>query len=358
MRTRVPAVILIIVVFVIAACSHRNTFTLRGTIQDGGNDSILVIGLDSRFDRTDTIRCNKGQFKWSFNPDTVTTLILILPDGRRQPVFAEKGVVSTLFIPSDNGPTKLSGGYCNDSYQSFYLSSMQDTCVEQAAARIDSLITTDPFNEITPYLIYDRMVLNYHAEQSVIEKLISRMSGNMQDAPFLVTLKAEFSEAPSASASAPPNLYLLFDTAGVRQQFANIGDLSEKLLVLVWSSWQDDGLLARQEMAKLRNRYVDYKFSVIDVSIDVNRDRWIQAVSKDSLSWTSYNDPQGWHSRIVRTAKIKKVPVYVLYNESRRVIFKTDNTFELDQELSRVLTKKDTQKKDTDKPLKFRTVFD
>jgi len=355
MRIKVPAVFLVIVVFVIAACGHRNAFTLRGTIQDGGNDSILVVGLDSRFERTDTIRCNRGQFKWSFNPDTVTTLILILPDGRRQPVFAEKGVVSTLFIPSDNSQTKLSGGYCNDSYQSFYLASFQDTCVEQAAARIDSMITQDPFNEITPYLIYDQLVLKYHAEQSVIEKLVSRMSGNMQDAPFLVSLKAEFSESPSASA---PTLYNLFDSAGVRHQFANIGDLSEKLLVLVWSSWHDEGLLARQEMAKLRNRYVDYRFSVIDVSIDVNRDRWVEAISKDSLSWVSYNDPKGWYSRIVSTAKIKKVPVYVLYNESRRVIFKTDNRFELDQELSRVLTKKDSPRIDSDKPLKFRTVYD
>lgn len=358
MRTRVPAVFLVLVSIVIAACSHRDVFTLRGTIQDGGNDSILVIGLDSRFERTDTIRCNKGQFKWSFNPDTVTTLILILPDGRRQPVFAEKGVVSTLFIPSDGSQTKLSGGYCNDSYQSFYLASLQDTCVEQAAARIDSMITRDPFNEITPYLIYERLVLKYHAEQSVIEKLISRMSGNMQDAPYLVALKAEFSESLSASASAPPNLYNLFDSVGVRHQFANIGDLSDKLLVLVWSSWQEDGLIARLEMAKLRSRYLDCKFSVIDVSIDVNRDRWVQAISKDSLSWTSYNDPQGWYSRIVRTAKIRSLPIYVLYNESRRVIFKTDNMYELDQELSRVLSKKDTSKKDPDKPLKFRTVFD
>ena len=73
---------------------------LHGTVQDD-TDSILVVGLDSRFERVDTIVCSEGRFKWSIHPDTVTTLILVLPDGRRHPVFAEKDVESTITIPSD-----------------------------------------------------------------------------------------------------------------------------------------------------------------------------------------------------------------------------------------------------------------
>ena len=338
MRTRVPAVILIIVVFVIAACSHRNTFTLRGTIQDGGNDSILVIGLDSRFDRTDTIRCNKGQFKWSFNPDTVTTLILILPDGRRQPVFAEKGVVSTLFIPSDNGPTKLSGGYCNDSYHAFYLASQNDTAIEQAAARIDSFITRDPFSEVTPFLIYDQMVRKYHARESVIEPLIKRMSGNMQDAPYLISLKAEF-EKP-ANNNLYFDSYAVKDSTGQKRQFIDIGGTSNSLLVCVWASWMGQaGLDARDTLEYFRQKYHDRFFNVIDLSVDVNIDMWKKAIENDTVRWPSYSDPTGWESRIVKNANLQTLPAFILFSGSKRLMYKTTSIKDLDIELDKTLTK-------------------
>lgn len=358
MKRGFPALLLTIAAIVIAACNgKRDTFVLQGSIQDGGSDSILVTGLDFRFDRTETIHLNKGNFKWSFKPDTVTTLILILPDGRRQPVFAEKGVSSTLVIPSGNQAVELSGGYCNDLYQSYYLASLNDTCIEQASARIDSVITVNPFNEVTPYLIYDQMVLKYHAGESEIKRLISRMSGNMQDAPYLVALKAEF--VGTDYSTAPLSSYILFDSIGTKIQFANIGDPSDKLLVCVWNSWQGDkGLQVRKQMEKLKNRYIDRRFFIMDLSIDVNRDRWLNAIKKDSLSWTSYIDRQGWQSRIVRTGRILDTPCYILFNENRRVEFKTDNLDELDYKLNDILPRKDQIPEIGNKPLKLRTVFD
>lgn len=359
MRTRIPAFILAIVPFVIAACNgNKDTFVLHGTVQDGGNDSILVVGIDSRFERTDTIFLNKGQFKWTFRPDTVTALLLILPDGRRQPVFAEKGVSATLEIPAGNEKVRLSGGYCNDIYQSYYLASLNDTCVEQASARIDSVITRDPFNEVTPYLIYEQMVQKYHADEKDIQRLISRMSGNMQDAPYLVALKAEF--LGTENSTAPLSSYAFFDSTGTRHLFANIGDLSDKLLVCVWNSWEGQkGFDARKQMEKLKSKYLDRRLSIIDLSIDVNRDRWKEAIKKDSLSWTSYIDQHGWHSRIVRTAKIQDTPCFVLFNEGRRVEYKTGNIDELDRKLNDVLSRKDLNKeKNGNKPIKLRTVFE
>ena len=144
MKTRFSVITMLFFLLLSFSCGrHKDMFVLQGTVP-GNTDSILIVGLDSRFESVDTIFCHDGQFKWSFKPDTVTTLILVLQDGRRFPVFAEKDVVSTIVIPADSGLFSISGGYCNDSYQSFYLASQGDTAMEQTAARIDSFITRDP----------------------------------------------------------------------------------------------------------------------------------------------------------------------------------------------------------------------
>lgn len=317
---------------------------LQGTVPEGA-DTIVVVGIDSRFENVDTIFSRDGQFKWKFRPDTVTTLILVLPDGRCHPVFAEKGVESFITIPSDSALFSVSGGYCNDSYQSFYLASQRDTSMEQTAARIDSFISRDPFSEVTPFLIYDQMVRKYHAPESAIEPLIKRMSGNMQDAPYLVSLKSEFSR-DFATNSYLDN-YSVTDSAGQKRSFIDIGGTANHLLVCVWASWMGNrGIQARDTLRYFLDKYQDRHLNVTDLSIDANPARWKEAIARDTVLWTSYNDPQAWESSIVKRATIRNAPVYVLFTGTKRLLFKSGSLAEIDSQLDKTLPKpRDDNKK-------------
>ena len=317
---------------------------LQGTVPEGA-DTIVVVGIDSRFENVDTIFSRDGQFKWKFRPDTVTALILVLPDGRCHPVFAEKGVESFMTIPSDTGLFSVSGGYCNDSYQSFYLASQRDTSMQQTAARIDSFISRDPFSEVTPFLIYDQMVRKYHAPESAIEPLIKRMSGNMQDAPYLVSLKSEFSR-DFATNSYLDN-YSVTDSAGQKRSFIDIGGTANHLLVCVWASWMGNrGIQARDTLRYFLDKYQDRHLNVTDLSIDANPARWKEAIARDTVLWTSYNDPQAWESSIVKRATIRNAPVYVLFTGTKRLLFKSGSLAEIDSQLDKTLPKpRDDNKK-------------
>ena len=318
-------------------------FVLQGTVLDG-TDTILVVGLDSRFENADTIFCPEGRFTWKFRPDTVTTLILVLPDGRYHPVFAEKDVESFMTIPADTALFEVMGGYCNDSYQSFYLASQTDTTMEQTAARIDSFITRDPFSEVTPFLIYDRMVRKYHAPESSIEPLIKRMSGNMQDAPYLVSLKSEFNKDP-ASNSYMDN-YSVMDSTGNKRAFVDVGGTANSLLVCVWASWMgNEGLRARDTLKYFLDKYMDRHFNVTDVSVDVNFDRWKETIAPDTVIWPSYIDPQGWESAIIKRTNISNLPEFVLFSGTKRIMFRSASIPAIDAELDRTLPKPKTDEK-------------
>ena len=342
MKTRFSALFALIVLLLSASCGKKGMYVMQGTVQDG-TDSILVVGIDSRFEGVDTIFCSNGQFTWQFRPDTVTTLILVLPDGRMHPVFAEKDVESFITIPADTGLFSVSGGYCNDSYQSFYLASQRDTSMEQAAARIDSFITRDPFSEVTPFLIYDQMVRKYHASEKVIEPLIRRMSGNMQDAPYLVSLKNDFDK--EASNNLYFDSYALKDSSGIKRQFIVVGGSSNNVLVCVWASWMGQaGLDARDTLRYFLDKYQGRNFNVIDISIDVNIDRWKKTIVGDTVRWVSYNDPAGWESRFIKAANLQTAPSFILFSSAKRLIYKTTSIPDMDLELDRTLYKPQPKK--------------
>jgi len=337
MKRLFPAILTLLMLLSVSCGRNKGMFILHGTVQDG-IDSILVVGLDNRFPDSDTIFCKDGQFTWKFRPDTVTTLVLILPDGRHHPVFAEKGVESFITIPADTSLFNVSGGYCNDSYQTFYLATLSDSTVEQAAARIDSFITRDPFSEVTPYLIYDRMVLKFHAKDDVIDQLIRRMSGNMQDAPYLVSLKNEFNR------DIPGNLYMdnltVKDSTGYNNDFSKVGGTTNHLLVCVWASWMGQaGLDARDTLGYFLEKYSGRYFNVTDISIDVNSDTWKKTIAADTVRWISYNDPAGWESKLVRGPNLQTVPAFLLLSSSKRLLYKTTSIEDLDKELDNTLSK-------------------
>ena len=340
MKSRVPVILTLLVMLLSVSCGkEKGLFILSGTVQDD-TDTILVVGLDSRFQGVDTIVCHGGAFEWIYRPDTVTTLIMVLPDGRLYPVFAEKDVESEMIIPKVPDLISVTGGPCNDAYHSFNLASLDDSTRQQTIARIDSFITRDPFSEVTPYLIYERMVLRHHASQDEINKLIKRMSGNMQDAPYLTSLKSEF------PGELPSNAYIstltLWDSTFTKKQFADIGGESNYLLVCVWASWTgEEGLKARKEMESLKEKYKLRHLSIADVSIDVNRQSWKKAIVKDTLSWDSYIDIDGWESRLIRSSATIDIPCYILFSSARKVYHRTTSVQEMDAQLDKTLPQHD-----------------
>lgn len=335
MKSRFYAILTLFVLLLPVSCGrNKDRFILHGTVLDD-TDTILVVGLDSRFERVDTIVCSEGRFKWSFRPDTVTTLILVLPDGRRHPVFAEKNVESTIIIPADTGLFYVNGGYCNNLYQSFYTESQDDTTLQQSIGRIDSIITLDPFLEAIPYMIFEHLVQKYHIDEKSAISLISRMSGKMQDSPYIIALKSEFrGEVASNTYITPWNVK---DSTGNSFPFSEVGG-SNHLLLCVWATWiEDSGFTARRAMDSLMTKYADRKLYIADVSIDVNTERWKDAIKKDTLNWFSYIDNKGWESTVIKKCYIKKLPYFIICSGTKRVLFHTASFNDLDKELNRLL---------------------
>ena len=99
------------------------------------------------------------------------------------------------------------------------------------------------------------------------------------------------------------------------------------------------GIEARDTLQYFQDKYRTRNFIVTDVSIDANADRWKEAIVKDTVNWISYNDPNGWESRMVRGTNLQTAPAFVLFTGVKRVVLKSKSIEELDRELDKTLPK-------------------
>ncbi|RYY60446.1 MAG: AhpC/TSA family protein [Chitinophagaceae bacterium] len=94
------------------------------------------------------------------------------------------------------------------------------------------------------------------------------------------------------------------------------------VLVDFWASWC---LPCRQENPNVVRAYNQYKakgFNVLGVSLDRpgQKDKWLEAIAKDNLTWTHVSDLKFWESEVVGLYGLQGIPFNVLVGPDGNIV--------------------------------------
>jgi len=109
------------------------------------------------------------------------------------------------------------------------------------------------------------------------------------------------------------------------------------VLVDFWAKWCGPCRRENPNVVKAYNKYKGKGFEVFGVSLDRNKEDWVQAIQEDGLTWTQVSDLKYFESQAATDFNISAIPFSILLDPQGKIIAKNLRGAALDKKLEEVL---------------------
>lgn len=103
--------------------------------------------------------------------------------------------------------------------------------------------------------------------------------------------------------------YVDFEQKNSEGQLMKFSELTGRYTLLeFWASWCGPCRSSNPELIKDYEKYKGKGFTIVGVSLDTNKEKWLKAIEKDSLTWENFSDLKGFHSEPAMLYGVTAIP--------------------------------------------------
>ena len=127
------------------------------------------------------------------------------------------------------------------------------------------------------------------------------------------------------------------DTKGKDVTFSSIYPQHKVTMIDFWASWCGPCRGFNPVLVGIYDKYHDKGFEIVGVSMDNDRDSWLQAIKDDGLTWIQLSDVAYWNTEPKELYNVNYIPQNVLVDSEGKIIASKLDEAALEEVLSEYL---------------------
>jgi len=196
----------------------------------------------------------------------------------------------------------------------------------------DSIVTNCPDSYVSAMIINDHYCKERTLEE--IQTLYERLSPRVRNSNVGKVLKQTLDGKTAISVGhiAPDFTLITLDGTELR-----LSSLRRKCVLLdFWASWCGPCIKEAPNVRRVYEKYKSKGFEVLSVSLDDDKDKWAQAISRHNLNWLHVSSLKGWQCPVAKLYQVSAIPAMFLLDKDGRIVSVKARGEVLEQEVSKL----------------------
>lgn len=358
-------------------------YVITGTIDNIENGERVYIELPPdenqlEFMKIDSAEVKNGKFRFIGLTDDIQIAFVHIGDnkGRVSFILENQPIEMTVYMDSIHKST-VGGSYNNKEFNTFNRK-FEAFKTQVALFQRDNLGAMMTARQLNDAEAVEKISKEYEeiegAFNNYVEQYIADNSNSIVSVLLMLgkisdpeadkdKLESNFNKLSSEMKSTKLGKILeegLFqEVQQVERQFLDLGDIAPNFsapdphgkmvslkesmgkvtLIDFWASWCGPCRVENPNVVALYNDFHDKGLNIIGVSLDRadQKDKWLEAVATDKLTWTQVSNLQHWNDPIAKTYNVEGIPATFLLDAEGKIIAKNLRGAELRAKVAEVL---------------------
>lgn len=364
-------IIFLFAILTLAACNNTNKpaqdyYTIKGTLKGGSNKKVYLYNGLGEAETIDSTVIVNDTFSFTGKVSSPTLKVLKVETINRPLEFiAENADIQIMGVwdtvhkatvtggkeqdllntylekrkPLDERNTQLTAIYRQANVDKVANKAIIDSVINEFnivfsedSVMMEQFIDEHKTSHASSYLIASNFL--YSMELNNLERVYSKLDKTVQGGSIAQKINAHIKSLQKVAIGNPATDFTMNDENGKPVSLSSYK--GKVTLVDFWASWCGPCRRENPNIVKAYNAYHAKGFEILGVSLDKDKDKWLQAIKDDQLTWQHVSDLKGWDCAILKDYAVNFIPQNFLLDKEGKIIAKNLTGEQLEAKLKEV----------------------